>query len=115
VAPTDTSIHWAKYQVGLYPVTFVDQAYGREAVRAERRLELAMEGQRFFDLRRYGLAYAKSVLDAYIAAEGVAARRLYKASAEPFIARHMLYAIPGIQIELSKTGGQNTLVQNPGW
>jgi len=55
------------------------------------------------------------VLDAYIASEGVAARRLYKASAEPFIARHMLYAIPGIQIELSKTGGQNTLVQNPGW
>ena len=74
-----------------------------------------MEGQRFFDLRRYGLAYAKSVLDSYIAAEGVPARRLYKSGAEPFIARHMLYAIPGIQIELSKTGGQNTLTQNPGW
>jgi len=27
----------------------------------------------------------------------------------------MLYAIPGIQIELSKTGGQQTLTQNPGW
>ena len=115
VALSDTSIHWAKYQIGQYAATFPDATYGREAVRTERRLELAMEGQRFFDLRRYGLNYAKSVLDAYIAAEGVAARRLYKAGAEPFIARHMLYAIPGIQIELSKTGGQQTLTQNPGW
>jgi starch-binding outer membrane protein, SusD/RagB family len=111
----DPSITWATYRVGQYLTPFADQTYGREAVRAERRLELAMEGQRFFDLRRYGLPYAKAVLDSYIAAEGVAARRLYKASAEPFIVRHMLYAIPGIQIELSKTGGQQTLTQNPGW
>lgn len=111
----DPSITWAKYQVGQYLTPWPDVTYAREAVRAERRLELAMEGQRFFDLRRYGLPYASSVLNAYIAAEGVPARRLYKAGAEAFIARHMLYAIPGIQIELSKTGGQQTLVQNPGW
>lgn len=112
---TDASITWAKYQVGQYLTPWPDITYAREAVRSERRLELAMEGQRFFDLRRYGLTYAKAVLDAYITAEGVPARRLYKASTEPFISRHLLYAIPGIQIELSKTGGQNTLTQNPGW
>jgi hypothetical protein len=111
----DPSITWATYRVGQYLTPFADVTYGREAVRAERRLELAMEGQRFFDLRRYGLPYASAVLNAYIAAEGVPARRLYKSGAEAFIARHMLYAIPGIQIELSKTGGQQTLVQNPGW
>ena len=112
---TDPSITWAKYQVGQYTTPWPDVTYAREAVRTERRLELAMEGQRFFDLRRYGLPYASAVLNAYIASEGVAARRLYKASAEQFISRHMLYAIPGIQIELSKTGGKQTLTQNPGW
>src|SRR2546430_4003381 len=39
------------YSVGLYPA-FASQAAARDAVRNERRLELAMEGQRFFDLRR---------------------------------------------------------------
>ena len=33
-----------------------DQATARQNVRIERRLELAMEGQRFFDLRRWGIA-----------------------------------------------------------
>jgi len=32
-----------------------------------------------------------------------------------FLARHRYYPIPAIQIELSKSNGQNTLVQNPGW
>ena len=115
----DPSIKWAVYKVGQYP-TFPSQAYGREAVRAERRLELAMEGQRFFDLRRWGLAYAAAAINGYIKGEGggaedVSARRLYKAGAETFIARHMLFPIPSLQIELSKVGGQNRLAQNPGW
>jgi len=32
------------------------QAYAREAMRMERRLEFAMEGSRFFDLVRWGIA-----------------------------------------------------------
>lgn len=120
VPTNDPSITWAKYLVRQYPAVFADQAYGREAVRAERRLELAMEGQRFFDLRRYGLAYAAAAINGYINGEGggaekSVARRQYLAGAETFTSRHMLYAIPGIQIELSKTGGQQTLTQNPGW
>ena len=36
--------------------SFPSQDYARKAVRFERRLELAMEGQRFFDLVRWGIA-----------------------------------------------------------
>jgi starch-binding outer membrane protein, SusD/RagB family len=115
----DPTIKWAVYKVGQYP-TFPSQAYGREAVRTERRLELAMEGQRFFDLRRWGLAYAAAAINNYINGEGggaekSAARRLYLAGAEPFIARHLLYPIPSLQLSLSTVGTQKMLAQNPGW
>jgi starch-binding outer membrane protein, SusD/RagB family len=115
----DPSITWAVYQVNPYPV-FPDQAYARAAVRAERRLELAMEGQRFFDLRRWGLADAAAAINGYINGEGggaekSAARRLYKAGAEAFAQKHLLYPLPGIQIELSRVGGEQRLTQNPGW
>jgi hypothetical protein len=114
---TDPSITWAVYRVNPYPA-FPDQAYARAAVRAERRLELAMEGQRFFDLRRWGLADAQAAINGYINNEGGGAeknRRLYKAGAEAFAQKHLLYPIPGIQIELSRVAGQQTLTQNPGW
>jgi starch-binding outer membrane protein, SusD/RagB family len=109
------SITWAVYSVGQYPV-FPTQAYARDAVRAERRLELAMEGQRLFDLRRWQIADA--TLNGYINGIGGGAertRRLYKASAETFTAKHALYPIPQIQISLSRVGGADRLTQNPGW
>lgn len=43
---------WAVYRIELYATPWIDQVFARTAVRFERRLELAMEGQRFFDLRR---------------------------------------------------------------
>src|SRR5256714_9771918 len=46
---------WAKYNVQPY-LAFPSASYAREAGRAERRLELAMGGQRMFDLGRYGIA-----------------------------------------------------------
>jgi len=106
----DPSITWATYRVGLYPAGLT-QAQARDRVRAERRLELAMEGQRFFDLRRWGIA--EQTLNDYIAVEKT--RRIQLAGADPFSARHRYFPIPAIQIELSKSNGQNTLVQNPGW
>lgn len=46
----------ANYYVGLYNDPWTDQNIARDAVRFERRLELALEGQRFFDLVRWGIA-----------------------------------------------------------
>ena len=51
----------------MYTTPFAGQADARTKVRAERRLELAMEGQRFFDLRRWGIADA--TINAYLAVE----------------------------------------------
>jgi hypothetical protein len=108
---------WARYEIGEYPV-FTDPAYAREAVRTERRLELAMEGQRLFDLRRWGQAYASAAINGFINGEGGGAeksRRLFLASAEPFQSKHLYYPIPTNQIDLSKVGGVPRLAQNPSW
>ncbi|MGH7604447.1 MAG: RagB/SusD family nutrient uptake outer membrane protein [Gemmatimonadaceae bacterium] len=113
-------ITWAKYDVRPYP-SFPDAAYALAAVQAERRLELALEGQRFFDLRRYGMAApggAEEQLNGYINGIGGGnekTRRLYLAAAAEVLDKHRFYAIPPIQIDLSKVAGQETLKQNTGW
>jgi starch-binding outer membrane protein, SusD/RagB family len=109
----DASITWANYDVQPYPATFADQATAREAVRFERRLELAMEGHRFFDLRRYGFDYAKQVLDAYQAVEKT--KRSHIGKSAGFQAKNMLYPIPQNQLDLSSKAGVPQLEQNEGW
>lgn len=48
---------------GLLPdITTISQTQLRDVIRRERRSELALEFQRFFDLIRYGSAYATSAL-----------------------------------------------------
>jgi hypothetical protein len=116
VAMTDPSITWATYRVGQYTVPWTDQATARTAVRFERRLELALEGQRFFDLRRWGIA--DTMLNSYLngmAGGSEKTRRLQLASAETFVARHYLFPIPDLQIQLSTVNGTSMLQQNPGW
>jgi starch-binding outer membrane protein, SusD/RagB family len=109
----DPSITWAKYKVGTYTAAWTDQAAARAAVRMERRVELAMEGHRFFDLRRWGFDYASKTLKEYVAVEKT--RRQYLAQAVEFQQKHMLYPIPQIQIILSQKDGTAQLKQNPGW
>ena len=106
----DASITWASYNIGTYPGPW-DAATAIEAVRIERRLELAMEGERFFDLRRWGIA--QQVLNDYLTTE--LPRRPYLSGAATFADRHMLYPIPPAQITVSEEEGEETLVQNPGW
>jgi hypothetical protein len=107
----DPSITWAHYAVGQYPGPWTDQAYARAAVRLERKIELGMEGQRFFDLKRWGVA--EQVINAYLAVE--ATRRPFLAAAAAYTARYNLFPIPPIQIELSRVEGSDQLQQNPGW
>ena len=45
----------ANYKIGSYPES-ISQEQARQAVRTESRLECAMEGERFFDLVRWGIA-----------------------------------------------------------
>ncbi|MBD5298748.1 MAG: RagB/SusD family nutrient uptake outer membrane protein [Bacteroides sp.] len=55
-------------EISLYSsATFGDKAHARECLRFERRLEMAMESSRYFDLRRWGIA--SSVLNTYFAKE----------------------------------------------
>jgi hypothetical protein len=108
----DPTIRWATYRVGLYPAAaFASQAAARTAVRTERRLELGMEGHRFFDLRRWGTF--QQVLNDYLAVER--ARRPFLTGAQPVTARYARFPIPNIQIQLSKEGNEERLKQNAGW
>ncbi|MDE6298081.1 MAG: RagB/SusD family nutrient uptake outer membrane protein, partial [Muribaculaceae bacterium] len=54
--PVDINPMIANYNVGQYPAAGWSQDYARKAVRQERRIELAMEGHRWFDLLRWGVA-----------------------------------------------------------
>ncbi|HEV2670211.1 MAG TPA: RagB/SusD family nutrient uptake outer membrane protein [Gemmatimonadales bacterium] len=111
----DSSIGWATYKVGQYTIAdWPTAARARAAVRIERRLELAMEGQRFFDLRRYGGAYASQTMATFLAKEKT--RIPYKATQIPYATPlNDLYPIPVAEIDLSIVGGQKRLTQNPGW
>ena len=56
---TDNTKNAAKYVIGLYEDGVNcdwTQDYARKALRHERKIELAMEGDRFFDLVRWGVA-----------------------------------------------------------
>ena len=80
----------------LPDVTTTDQTALRNAIRQERRVELAMEHERFFDIVRWGIDQ-----DAMVAAG--------KTGYNPN--RDRLLPIPQQQIDLSK----GVLTQNPGY
>lgn len=66
--PIDCNPMVANYYVCEYPATGWNQDYARKAVRMERRLELAMEGLRWFDLVRWGNVV--ETMNAYYTSEG---------------------------------------------
>jgi len=74
------------------------QAFARNALRWERRLEFAMESPRFFDLVRWGIA--AETLNAYVASE--AAKRPYKGAAHFRKNQDEYLPIPITEITLSE-------------
>ena len=94
------------YNIGSY-TSFVSKEQAREALRFERRLELGLEGHRFFDLVRWGIA--KETIDSYLAIEAL--RKPYLADAVFTKGRDEYLPIPNQQMILS--GGLYT--QNPGY
>jgi starch-binding outer membrane protein, SusD/RagB family len=85
-------VNQVRARVGLSPITFTTQAAMRTAIKKERRSELGLEGERFFDLVRWGDAI--SVLGPL-----------------GYTNRCRFYPIPQGAIDRSN----NVLVQNPEW
>ena len=97
----------ANYQIEPY-ASFPDQAFAIQAVRFERRLELAMEGHRLFDLRRWGVA--ESVINDYVTNEDRTIPN-FDAKVATYQSFMDLLPIPVNAIDLSG----NILTQNPGY
>ncbi|MBD8346648.1 MULTISPECIES: RagB/SusD family nutrient uptake outer membrane protein [unclassified Dysgonomonas] len=79
-----------------------DQVF--ERIKQERAVELAAEGHRWSDLRRWGIALKTLPGDVY----GVTGKRLLTRS---FTEKDMLWPIPGVEIERNP----NLKPNNPGW
>lgn len=96
----------ANYKLGEY-ATFPNQLYAREAVRMELRLETALEGNRFFDLVRWGIA--AEVLNEYIQNESNF-RPLMRGT--QFIeGKNEHWPLPQIQLDLQP----GVLIQDPAY
>lgn len=97
----------ANYRIGPWPVSqFATVDGAKAALRAEYRAEFAMEGRRWYDLTRWGIA--KPVLDAYVAYE---ANFLPKFSGLVYNESFTCMPIPQAQIVTM----QGLLVQSENW
>ena len=103
----DNSKFAANYVIGLYPAAGWTQDYARKALRHETRLENAMEGERFFDLVRWGIA--ATTMNAYFEREK--GTRVYYNNAHFTSGRDEYFPISNTQYNLSN----GAYTQNPGY
>ena len=115
----DVNTKVAEYPTGTFAAKGAN--YAKHAVHMEQRLEFAMEGHRFFDLVRWGIA--ETVLNNYAKAESVAgkswdgrsfSKRAYMAG-RTFASKNNFFPIPADEILNSQKEGKSVLVQNPGY
>lgn len=110
----DGTANAAKYVVSPYATAWASKDAARKAVRFERRIELGMEGHRFFDLVRWGIA-DQVINSEYLPRESVR-RSLALGSGVKFTKNKSEYQpIPDYAITQSFVAGKPTLKQNPGY
>ncbi|SES70583.1 RagB/SusD family nutrient uptake outer membrane protein [Prevotella sp. kh1p2] len=103
----DNTKYAANYKIALYPAAGWTQDYARKALRYEFRLETAMEGERFFDLVRWGIA--GQTMNAYFAHEK--SKRVYYSNSKFTEGKDEYLPISVTQYNLS----QGAYTQNPGY
>lgn len=102
----------ANYKIGEYPIgAFSTQDLALKAIYFERKLELAMEGYRYFDLSRWGLA--ATTINAFFQFEGQFTDDV--AGAKFTANKNEYMPIPQGQIDLTFKNGKATLTQNQGY
>ena len=114
-----------KYVIGQYPAgSFANKAFALTAIHFERKLELGMEGMRWYDLQRWDGA---SVTDPITGSDGSMAAEINAFFASDISINNQLtgahftpgkneyYSIPQAEIDKSRSIGQEELTQNAGY
>lgn len=100
----------ANYKVEPYSTDFVSKEFARLAVQMETRLEFGMEGNRFFDLVRWGII--GDVMNNYFTVEKT--KLDYLADKHFSTGQHEIWPVPQSQIDITNMNG-DILVQNIGY
>jgi hypothetical protein len=108
VKTLDGNANAANYNIQPYSSIWTDKIAARRAVHLETRLELAMEGHRFFNLVRWG--EADTVLNSYLTIEKT--RRTHLTNALFTKGKNEYFPIPQRYIDALPTG---TVTQNNGY
>lgn len=99
-----TYLNQVRQRAGLAPSTVTDQGMLRDAIAHERRVELAFENKRWFDLVRTGQAIP--VLTAY----GIKQKQTYGfllPNSYNVTENKMIYAVPSREVQVNPALGQN--------
>lgn len=109
-----STIPAAHYVVNPYPQgAFAGggKEFALKAIYFERKLELGLEGHRYYDLSRWGIA--ADFMNAYYQYESPLTTDLVGASFTK--GKNDFYPIPQAQIDLTTSDGNSSLKQNPGY